>query len=195
MMKAKSRSECSTGIYLFTYICSIADKKVDAVALTTQTLKRYADTINNKVDGLSRPRSNADERITFPIPDDAAFAALEENAKESSVQNALRAHFEKNSNKCPYDLFRQCINHLFSNTTRYTWSGRSAYNSVHKLTARAACSFEIFEILLGRFFMDFKGDYLIKTIHLVPKIYEFFFLQSIFYSPLIVHYYRFPTHS
>ena len=65
------------------------------------------------------------------------------------MKDELMLLFSSFSNKSSYDLLRVGVANLFSNTQRYSYSGRSAPNARHATTTKAAADLNLVSLLLG----------------------------------------------
>lgn len=130
------------------------DKKLELVTKHCIRQKRLlaevgssVSTANGMLNLLTTEKSHS-RKIIVPIANDEALMELEILSKEEAGANALRKQFITGVDQKPYLFFRECIRQIFSNTSRYTWTGRSAHNSLHLVPPKNASNLNICQILL-----------------------------------------------
>lgn len=135
--------------------CIFLENKINVLNVNQTAKKRLLGNVLVEVANL---RSNLDVitgestiNIIFPIENQEALIRLEKLSKEKEGEMALRKRFNKESTMDLYDFFRNNIQNLFSNTDRYTYSGKLVKNTTHGADVNKAADMNIIRILLGKF--------------------------------------------
>ncbi|XP_053698780.1 uncharacterized protein LOC128745723 [Sabethes cyaneus] len=155
------------------------DKKVDSLAECCLKTKQVVENLQqtncaakNQIPVVIN-RFDQEVSVEFPVENDSGLARLEELARTDVGAFVLRKKFDHLSAKSPYDLLRKAVGYLFCNTSRYTYSGRTAHNAKHEFPTLAASELQIIKILLETAMSKFHMDQQTATSELIKSINNF----------------------